>query len=142
MRSFRRRNPDAAPEGLIPAEKLAEAARRTPPPPPAAVADADLVSRRDRLVERFALMQAELGGVYYEMAIRGSVNDDVLLRRAVELQQVDLELAQVERLLSGHDPVAGEPCPACGALTGRADAFCSQCATPLHPAPATNGTPA
>ena len=124
MKPFRRRQDSGPPEGLIPAEKLAEAARRGPPPSPPAVADADLVA------------------VFYEMAIRDSLREDVLLRRAAELQEVDLELAQVERLLAGHDPVAGLPCPSCGAVTGRSDAFCAQCATPLQPAPATNGSAA
>ena len=60
----------------------------------------DLVAQRERLTERFALMQSELGGLFYEMAIRDHVRLDVLTARAAALQQVDIELAQVERLLS------------------------------------------
>ena len=48
---------------------------------PAAVpaADPELLAQRDRLVERFAIMQCELGGLFYEMAIRDHVRMDVLI---------------------------------------------------------------
>jgi hypothetical protein len=64
--------------------------------------DPELIARRDRLMERFAVMQSDLGGLYYEMAIRDHLRLDVLARKAAELQRVDIELAQVERLLSGE----------------------------------------
>ncbi len=63
-------------------------------------ADRDLIALRDRLTERFALMQSELGGLFYEMAIRDHVQMDVLIERAAALQRVDEELAEVERRLS------------------------------------------
>jgi hypothetical protein len=91
----------------------------------------ELVGRRDRLIERFALGQADLGGAYYEMAIRESVRPDVLAAKAAELRRVEIELAQVERILRGD---AGEPaghCAVCGALAGSTDVFCSQCGQPL-----------
>ncbi len=59
--------------------------------------DAELTARRERLTERFALMQSELGGLFYEMAIRDHVQMDVLIARAAALQRVDEELAEVER---------------------------------------------
>jgi hypothetical protein len=93
-------------------------------------ADPDLGTRRDRLVERFVAMQAQLGGLYYEMAIRDHVRDDVLARKAAELQRVDMELAQVERALRGEEPAG--TCPSCAAPYSRADAFCSQCGHPLR----------
>ena len=37
-------------------------------------------------------MQADLGGAFYEMAIRDHVRMDVLTRKAAELQRVDAEL--------------------------------------------------
>ena len=91
-----------------------------------------LVARRDRLVERFVLMQAQLGGLYYEMAIRDSLRRDVLDRKAADLQRVDIELAQVERLLGGGDVVAAGECASCGTPYGRADVFCAHCGTPLQ----------
>jgi hypothetical protein len=79
--------------------------RREPAPgaqPAPAVADADLLLQRERLTERFALMQSELGGLFYEMAIRDHVQMDVLIARAAVLQRVDEELAEVEaRLAAG-----------------------------------------
>ena len=128
------------PPGMVPAEKLATRARREPSPDAASGAPVDPATedRRDRLVERFVLLQCELGGLYYEMAIRGSVRDDVLQRRAAELQRVDLELARVERILRGEDALA-ESCPSCGAPAGRADQFCSSCGRPLALPPASNG---
>jgi hypothetical protein len=65
------------------------------------MADAQgLESQRDRLIERFALMQSELGGLFYEMAIRDHVVMDVLVAKAAALQAVDAELAQVEQVLA------------------------------------------
>ena len=45
----------------------------------------DCSKERERLTERFALMQSELGGVFYEMAIRDHVKMDVLIDRAAAL---------------------------------------------------------
>ena len=52
-------------------------------------ANAELRAQRDRLLERFTIMQADLGGAFYEMAIRDHVRLDVLTRKAAELQRVD-----------------------------------------------------
>lgn len=92
--------------------------------------EAELLSQRERLTERFTLMQSELGGLFYEMAIRDHVRMDVLIARAGELQRVDGELAQVERLLRDGGAVGGH-CPSCGTIYARGAAFCSQCAAPL-----------
>jgi hypothetical protein len=59
----------------------------------------DLIVQRDRLLEKFTVMQADLGGAFYEMAIRDHVRMDVLTRKAAELQRVDAELLAAERLL-------------------------------------------
>ena len=76
-------------------------------------------------------MQSELGGLFYEMAIRDHVRMEVLIPKAAELQRVDAELSQLERIIeSGSSNVGGE-CPACGAVYARGAAFCAQCAHPL-----------
>lgn len=76
-------------------------------------------------------MQSELGGLFYEMAIRDHVKMDVLIDKAAALQRVDLELAQVEHLLgAGHQSTGGQ-CPSCGAPHARGAAYCSQCAAAL-----------
>ena len=62
-------------------------------------ANADLVVQRDRLLEKFTIMQSDLGGAFYEMAIRDHVRMDVLTRKAAELQRVDAELLAAERML-------------------------------------------
>ena len=78
-----------------------------------------------------ALMQSELGGLFYEMAIRDHVKMDVLIEKAAALQRVDADLAQVEHLLSeGHQSTGGQ-CPKCGAPHARGAAYCSQCAATL-----------
>lgn len=87
-----------------------------------------LAAERDRLTERFTIMQTELGGLFYEMAIRDHVRLDVLMPRAAALQRVDAELAQVELLLAQGSPGAAGHCPACGAVYARGAGFCSQCA--------------
>jgi hypothetical protein len=64
------------------------------------MSDAELLTERDRLTERFALMQAELGGLFYEMAIRDHLQLEVLTAKAAALQQVDAELAELERRIA------------------------------------------
>ena len=92
---------------------------------------ATLTAQRERLTEKFALLQSELGGTFYEMAIRDHVRMDVLMRKAAELQRLDAELSAVEHLLErGADAVGGH-CAACGAIYARGAAFCAQCANPL-----------
>ena len=94
----------------------------------------ELLAQRERLAERFTMMQADLGGVLYEMLIRDHVRMDVLTRKAAELQRVDADLAQVERTLR-PDPVPPAPavgaCPACGAPHPAAARFCASCGQAL-----------
>lgn len=123
---------DAPPAGMVPADKItaharAQAARQPAAPP----ADAELLARRDRLTERFAAGQAELGGILYEMAIRDHVRLDVLVRKAAALQRVDLELAEVERELRGDPVEVGGQCPSCGTRHAKDARFCSGCGAPL-----------
>jgi hypothetical protein len=94
---------------------------------------AELIAQRDRLLEKFTVMQADLGGAFYEMAIRDHVRLDVLTRKAAELQRVDAELLAVERLLELERADAAGLCPGCGAPYGPAVRFCAQCGTPLVP---------
>ena len=96
----------------------------------------DLVARRDRLVEKFTVMQSDLGGLFYEMAIRDAVSLDVLTAKAAELQRVDSELGQVERLLKQDSSGIAGNCPSCDALFGRGAPFCWQCGHALIPAQA------
>ena len=71
--------------------------RRAAEPDAAPAPDPDLIAQRDRLVERFAVMQSELGGLFYEMAIRDHVRMNILIQKAAELQRVEAELAAIER---------------------------------------------
>lgn len=108
--------------------------KRTPEATTAPVAtrpDPELVAQRDRLTERFALMQSELGGLFYEMAIRDHVQMEVLIKQAAELQRVEGELGAVERLLDSGAGAIGGHCEGCGAIYASGAAFCAQCARPL-----------
>jgi hypothetical protein len=96
----------------------------------------DLLTHRDRLLEKFTVMQADLGGAFYEMAIRDHVRLDVLTRKAAELQRVDAELLTVERLLEIERADAAGLCSNCGSPYGAADRFCPQCGNSLVPAEA------
>jgi hypothetical protein len=91
----------------------------------------DLVAQRDRLLEKFTIMQADLGGAFYEMAIRDHVRMDVLTRKAAELQRVDAELLAAERLLELERSDAAGTCPGCGSPYGHAVRFCAQCGQAL-----------
>jgi hypothetical protein len=89
--------------------------------------DSDLRAQRDRLIERFTVMQADLGGAFYEMAIRDHVRLDVLTRKAAELQRVDVELQKVERTIALERTGAVGVCSNCEAPYGPGLAFCGQC---------------
>ena len=92
----------------------------------------ELIAERDRLLEKFTVMQADLGGAFYEMAIRDHVKMDVLTRKAAELQRVDIELGEVEEALarSGRRP-GHRPCRTAGRRTSRGAKFCSRCGKEL-----------
>src|ERR1039458_7969310 len=68
---------------------------------------AELERRREELAAQVAELHWDLGGLAYEMAIRDHFRNDVLLRRAAQLQEFDTELAEVERRL-GEARVEGE----------------------------------
>jgi hypothetical protein len=120
-----------------PAKALRSA--RTKPQPPAPLVkpepkpeeDAELLAQRDRLLEKFTVMQADLGGAFYEMAIRDHVRMDVLTRKAAELQRVDADLLAVERMLELRRADAAGICPNCDSPYGPADRFCPQCGQAL-----------
>ena len=120
--------------------RLRPALKKVAPPKPAAESEAakpeervELVAQRDRLLEKFTVMQADLGGAFYEMAIRDHVRLDVLTRKAAELQRVDAELLAVERVLELERSDAAGLCPGCGAPFGHAVRFCAQCGHALVP---------
>jgi hypothetical protein len=100
-------------------------------PDSAGAENGELRAQRDRLLEKFTIMQSDLGGAFYEMAIRDHVRLDVLTRKAAELQRVDMELQEVERRLELERADAAGICSACGAPYGHGVRFCSQCGTAL-----------
>jgi NADH pyrophosphatase NudC (nudix superfamily) len=109
------------------------AAANGPGAEPPRTEDAEMRKQRDRLLEKFTIMQADLGGAFYEMAIRDHVRVDVLTAKAAELQQVDSELLALERLLELDRKDAAGLCAACGAPYGHSDRFCPQCGSSLVP---------
>jgi hypothetical protein len=137
--------PVGPPRFPLPGRRRGDAAPKKPKGPPEDAAkeaerkeeeSAELIAQRDRLLEKFTLMQSDLGGAFYEMAIRDHVRLDVLTRKAAELQRVDAELLTVERLLELERADAAGLCPGCGAPFGPAVRFCAQCGTPLVPSEA------
>ena len=93
----------------------------------------DLERRRDRLAQQLVDLQWDLGGIAYEMAIRDHFRLDVLNSQAAKLQQVDAELAEVERMLKLGQAAAAGACPDCGALYAQGAVFCWQCGKDLMP---------
>ena len=91
----------------------------------------ELQQRRDLLASQLAELQWDLGGLAYEMAIRDHFRLDVLTRQAARLQQVDAELAEVERMLRLDQAGAAGACGSCGALHARGSVFCWQCGKDL-----------
>lgn len=91
----------------------------------------DLTRRRDQLNARVAELQWDLGGIVYEMAIRDRIRIDVLVKRAAQLQELDAELAEVERILRTEQTGASGACGTCGAPHSSGAVYCWQCGTPL-----------
>lgn len=109
----------------LPAQRAVEQAAAAAGTPQ--VSPTELRKRRDRLAEQFGEMQYDLGGVVYEMAIRDHYRLDVVTKRAAELQRVDAELAEAERLLRLEDAAAAGNCRFCGSLHAMGATFCWQC---------------
>jgi hypothetical protein len=129
-----RRRREQPPEGLVPtAEAVARARREAAVPVPLDDRHRELLTQRERLTERFALLQTDLGGAFYEMAIRDHVQLDVLTRKAAELQRVDAELEAVEVALRRGDTsfAPAGACPGCGTPFHDGAQFCSACGTAL-----------
>ena len=91
----------------------------------------DLERRRDQLRARVAELQWDLGGLVYEMAIRNQVDVELLVRRAVALQDADAELSEVERIVRMEQTGTAGSCPSCGAPHSMGATFCWQCGQPL-----------
>ncbi|HEX8959609.1 MAG TPA: hypothetical protein VF770_07285 [Solirubrobacterales bacterium] len=106
-------------------------AASAPPPPPEPELLVDLQRRREQLMARVAELQWDLGGLVYEMAIRNSIRVDVLVKRAVALQDADAELSEVERILRLEDAGMAGSCASCAAPHSSGAAYCWQCGRTL-----------
>jgi hypothetical protein len=93
----------------------------------------DLQRRRDQLVARVAELQWDLGGLAYEMTIRNAIKIEVLVKRAVELQDADAELSEVERIVRMEETGTAGSCASCGAPHSTGATFCWQCGHSLLP---------
>jgi hypothetical protein len=91
----------------------------------------ELRSRRLELAERVAALTWDLGGLAYEMAIRDHYRLDVIARKAAELQELDGQLGEVQRLLSDAEAGIHGQCRSCGAVHSRGAAYCWHCGAPL-----------
>ncbi|HEX6454907.1 MAG TPA: hypothetical protein VF009_00135 [Solirubrobacterales bacterium] len=131
--------------------RLPERLRRTPAPPttgqPAAASNnggppslnsaygeeliVDLERRREQLVARVAELQWDLGGLVYEMIVRNSIDVEVIVKRALPLQDADAELSEVERILRTEQTGTAGLCTGCGAPHSSGATFCWQCGKPL-----------
>ena len=87
----------------------------------------DLERRRDQLVARVAELQWDLGGLVYEMAVRNRIEVEVLVKRAVVLQDADAELGEVERIVRMEQTGTAGSCAACEAPHSTGATFCWQC---------------
>ena len=127
---------------------LVDRIRRKPPQPappaptngsvPAALNSAygeefivDLQKRREQLVAKVAELQWDLGGLVYEMIVRNSIDVEVIVKRAVPLQDADAELGEVERILRMEQTGTAGVCNSCGAPHSTGATFCWQCGKPI-----------
>ena len=91
----------------------------------------DLQRRREQLVARVAELQWDLGGLVYEMVVRNNISIEVIVKRAVPLQDADAELSEVERILRMEETATAGACTDCGAPHSSGATFCWQCGKPL-----------
>ena len=91
----------------------------------------DLERRREQLSARVAELQWDLGGLVYEMAVRNSIDVELIVKRAVPLQDADAELSEVERILRMDETGAAGSCNSCGAPHSSGATFCWQCGKPI-----------
>jgi hypothetical protein len=91
----------------------------------------DLQRRRDQLIAKVAELQWDLGGLVYEMAIRNRIKVEVLVQRAVALQDADAELSEVERIVRMEETGMAGACSSCGAPHSSGATFCWQCGQSL-----------
>jgi hypothetical protein len=91
----------------------------------------ELRRQRLELAERVAALTWDLGGLAYEMAIRDHYRLDVLARKAAELQEVDAQFGEVQRLLANAEAGIHGQCRSCGAVHSRGAAYCWHCGAPL-----------
>jgi len=87
----------------------------------------DLERRRDQLIARVAELQWDLGGLTYEMAVRNRMKVELLVKRAVALQDADAELSEVERIVRSEETGTAGSCAICGAPHSSGATFCWQC---------------
>lgn len=120
-----------------PSRPRAKGSGSAAPAPPARIAAhehdlvVDLERRRDQLVARVAELQWDLGGLVYEMAVRNQIEIEVLVKRAVALQDADAELSEVERIVRMEQTGTAGSCVSCGAPHSTGATFCWQCGRPL-----------
>jgi hypothetical protein len=91
----------------------------------------DIRRRREELQSRVAELQWDLGGLVYEMAVRGRIRVDVLVKRAAELQDVDAEFSEIERILKLAQTSTAGICKSCGAPHSSGAGYCWQCGQPI-----------
>jgi len=91
----------------------------------------DLERRREQLVAKVAELQWDLGGLVYEMIVRNSIDVEVIVKRALPLQDADAELGEVERILRMEQTGTAGVCNSCGAPHSTGATFCWQCGKPI-----------
>jgi chorismate mutase len=122
------------PKALRNPRRSAPAAPPTPVSAGPAVGDdllVDLERRRDQLIARVAELQWDLGGLVYEMAIRNRIKVEVLVERAIALQDADAELSEVERIVRSEETGTAGSCSSCSAPHSSGATYCWQCGQPL-----------
>ncbi len=65
------------------------------------------------------------------MAIRNRIQVEVLVKRAVALQDADAELSEVERIVRTEETGTAGSCPRCQAPHSSGATYCWQCGQPL-----------
>ena len=105
--------------------------RRAPQPPPRMSSSVDLTGAATNWSRASPSCSGTSAGSPTKWRSATSIRVEVLVKRAVVLQDADAELSEVERIVRMEETGTAGSCTSCGAPHSNGATFCWQCGQPL-----------